>query len=275
MRFLKNSPISLLSLVAACCLFSAPSVTRAQGKKQKPVPRQTDEVVRVNTELVQTDVTVLDKQGHFVDGLKRGQFELSVDGKPQGIFFFEPVLAQQPAEEEQAGDRATSTSIARSLPSARKSAERGRAGSAMQWLEVPDLAGARFYLSSLFLAERNPTELTEAKLAGAPRSITVNVDHRFMRGSVLRFQTCVYNAERAAAAPDVEMQARIFRNDTALVVSSLARLPTDTTPDLSRLPYWAELALDQLAPGRYILRVTVTDRRTRATAVQEASFNVD
>ena len=151
----------------------------------------------------------------------------------------------------------------------------GRAGSAMQWLEVPDLAGARFYLSSLFLAERNPTELTEAKIAGALRSITVNVDHRFMRGSVLRFQTYVYNAERGAVAPDIEMQARILRGDTAVVVSPLARLPTDTTLDQSRLPYWAELALDQLAPGRYILRVTATDRRTKATAVQEASFTVE
>ena len=140
-----------------------------------------------------------------------------------------------------------------------------------------DRTRARSSLRSLpgFLAERNPTELTEAKLAGAPRSITVNVDHHFTRGSILRFQTYVYNAERAAAAPDVEMEARILRDDTAVVGLPLANLPTDTTLDQSRLPYWAELALDQLAPGRYILRVTATDRRTKATAIQEASFTVD
>ena len=151
----------------------------------------------------------------------------------------------------------------------------GRAGSAMQWLDVPDLAGARFYLSSLFLAERNPTELTEAKLADAPRSITVNVDHRFARGSVLRFQTYVYNAERAAAAPDIEMQARILSDDTAVAVLPLAKLPTDTTLDQSRLPYWAEIALDSLAPGRYVLRVTAIDRRSRMAATQEAGFVIE
>ena len=151
----------------------------------------------------------------------------------------------------------------------------GRAGSAMQWLEVPDLAGARLNLSSLFLGERNPTELTETKLAGAPRSVTVNVDHHFTRGSVLRFQTYVYNAERGAAAPDVEMQARILRDDIALVVLPLAKLPTDTTLDQSRLPYWAEIPLDALAPGRYVLRVTAIDHRSRMAATQEAGFVLD
>jgi len=50
-------------------------------------------VIKVNTELVQTDVMVFDKQGHFVDGLQREQFELNIDGKPRPIFFFEQVRA--------------------------------------------------------------------------------------------------------------------------------------------------------------------------------------
>ncbi len=37
-------------------------------------PSQQPEVVRTNTELVQTAVTVLDKKGNFVDGLQRDQF---------------------------------------------------------------------------------------------------------------------------------------------------------------------------------------------------------
>ena len=52
-----------------------------------------DDVVRVNTELVQTDVMVFDKKGQFVDGLQREQFELSVEGKPLPISFFEQVKA--------------------------------------------------------------------------------------------------------------------------------------------------------------------------------------
>jgi len=48
-------------------------------------------VIRVNTELVQTDVMVFDKDGHFVEGLKPEQFLLKIDNKPQAISFFEQV----------------------------------------------------------------------------------------------------------------------------------------------------------------------------------------
>ena len=62
----------------------------AKGQAQQQ-PRQSDDVVRINTELVQTAITVVDKNGRFVDGLERGQFQLIVDGKPRPISFFERV----------------------------------------------------------------------------------------------------------------------------------------------------------------------------------------
>ena len=55
--------------------------------------QQTDDVVRINTELVQTGVTVFDKEGRFVDGLKKEDFELHVDGRPIQISFFENIIA--------------------------------------------------------------------------------------------------------------------------------------------------------------------------------------
>jgi VWFA-related protein len=70
-------------------------------QSQKPPPQQQPEdVLRINTELIQTGVVVLDKQGRFVDGLKREQFELSVEGKPQPISFFEQVKAGTARESE-------------------------------------------------------------------------------------------------------------------------------------------------------------------------------
>ena len=86
-----------LSLLASLCLFPH---ARAQG--QQPAPKQDEEdVVRVNTELVQTDVMVFDRSGKFVDGLKPEQFELLVDGKPQQISFFERVKAGTVDEDAQ------------------------------------------------------------------------------------------------------------------------------------------------------------------------------
>src|SRR5688572_6972370 len=52
-----------------------------------------DDVVRVNTELVQTDIMVFDKKGRFVPGLKADSFELRVDKKPQSIAFFEELAS--------------------------------------------------------------------------------------------------------------------------------------------------------------------------------------
>jgi len=45
-------------------------VVTAQVKPQV----QSDDVIRVKTELVQTDVTVVDKRGHFVGGLRADDF---------------------------------------------------------------------------------------------------------------------------------------------------------------------------------------------------------
>lgn len=152
----------------------------------------------------------------------------------------------------------------------------GRTGGAQQWIEVPDLSTGRFSLSSLFLGERKAAGRDE-KFATAPRPIMVDVDHHFARSSVLRFQTYIYNAARggATSSPDVEIQTRVFRDNQVIVNSASVKLPTDTTKDLARLPYWAEIALDQLPPGRYTLRVTATDRTTKASTSQQAGFVVE
>src|SRR5260221_10313493 len=66
-----------------------------QGRAQNPPAKQNQpvDVIRINTELIQTGVVVLDKHGHFVDGLQPEQFELKVEGKPQPISFFEQIKA--------------------------------------------------------------------------------------------------------------------------------------------------------------------------------------
>ena len=61
---------------------------------------QDPEVLRTNTDLVQTAVTVLDKKGHFVEGLQRDQFELIVDGKTRPVAFFERIAAGSARERE-------------------------------------------------------------------------------------------------------------------------------------------------------------------------------
>ena len=77
--------------VLVLMLFAAP--VWGQSKPEQQQQAQGEDVVRVNTELVQTDVMVFDKKGHFVDGLKPEQFALRIDNKPQTISFFERVAS--------------------------------------------------------------------------------------------------------------------------------------------------------------------------------------
>ena len=81
--------ISLIVFAATC--FAAHD-TRAQTQKPSPQPTP-DDVLRTNTELVQTHVMVFDKAGKFVPGLTRDQFELLIDGQSQPISSFEQVSA--------------------------------------------------------------------------------------------------------------------------------------------------------------------------------------
>jgi VWFA-related protein len=94
---------TLFARLALACLLA--TGLNAFAQQTKPTPQttttpdnQSEDVLRVSTSLVQTDVSVVDKQGQFVEGLEREQFELKVDGKPQPILFFERLTAGGAAE---------------------------------------------------------------------------------------------------------------------------------------------------------------------------------
>src|SRR6185295_16522735 len=92
-KYLSNA--LLLCLLVTAVVFGQTPVTPSPTTSA-----QNDEVIRVSTELVQTDVMVFDKSGHFVDGLQREQFELRVDGKPQPVSLFDRVVAGSEKEEQ-------------------------------------------------------------------------------------------------------------------------------------------------------------------------------
>ncbi|MBC8029877.1 MAG: VWA domain-containing protein [Pyrinomonadaceae bacterium] len=149
----------------------------------------------------------------------------------------------------------------------------GRSGSAMQWIEVPPLDQTRFSMSSLFLGERRAGSLPEDKRG--PESIRADVDHRFARTSVLRFQTYVYNASRVAGATDVWIHAQVLRGSRQVFALPPNRIPHDVTKDPTRLPYWTEISLEELPVGQYTLHVLATDRAANTNASQTISFSVE
>ena len=118
-----RSPLSILLFGA----FALGATTQAQKPSQPKSGEPNDDVVRVKTELVQTDVTVIDKRGRVVEGLAPEQFQLRVDAKPQTLVFFEQVATGAATEEKQlAAARNGKTAISPDSSSTGQMEDRGR-----------------------------------------------------------------------------------------------------------------------------------------------------
>ncbi len=106
-------PLFLLALLAHGSLVN--------GQNPQPSkPSQDDDVIRVSTSLVQTDVMVFDKQGKFVEGLKPEQFQVKINGIPVNISFLEMVTtgsAQEKAQIAAARGGRPATVIGEKIPS--------------------------------------------------------------------------------------------------------------------------------------------------------------
>src|SRR5262245_49031286 len=114
-----NMQRSWLCLFFCLLTCSSPVFAQVQNPPKKPTPSQ-EEVVRVYTELVQTDVMVFDKQGRFVNGLTSNDFQLKVDGKTRPIQSFDLIKAGSNEEVQlsaaRGGPPAPLTSPTRPIP---------------------------------------------------------------------------------------------------------------------------------------------------------------
>jgi len=76
------------------------------GGQSQTKPAGQNEAVRLRTELVQVQVVVTDKQGRVIEELKKEDFELLEQGRPQDVSFFsEERVGAQPERTPGAADR--------------------------------------------------------------------------------------------------------------------------------------------------------------------------
>ena len=147
----------------------------------------------------------------------------------------------------------------------------GRVGSAMQFVVIPDLATRQLSTSSVLLGG---TVLEDAKNKEASPQIQLSVDHRFSRLARLGYWMFIYNAKRdATGAPNLTAQTQVLRDGQVLLASPQRKL-NQNGPDPERIPFGEEMALQTLTPGRYDLRVTVTDRIAGTSVTQMVDFEV-
>ena len=138
----------------------------------------------------------------------------------------------------------------------------GVVGSATEWIDIPKMQGGAFSMSSLILT------------AAADQPLEVGNDHRIAPGSRLRFLTYIYNVPRAPSA-DVVVSTQVLRGEKAIISTRPSRLRTEGATDLSRIPYFAEMNLEGVPSGPYVLQVTATDRATRSTTSQRMNFEIE
>jgi VWFA-related protein len=161
---------------------------------------------------------------------------------------------------------------------AARDSKSGRVGSASAWIELPDLSSHRLSLSSLLVGEitkgvgrlnTDPTAIAGSRLS---------VDHRFDRTSKLRFLTFIYNASRGAngaSSPDLALQVQVLRDDQPVITTPLRKVQNDGVADLARIAYAAEIPLEGMPAGRYILQVTAIDRIAKTSASQRVNFEIE
>ncbi|HEV2828167.1 MAG TPA: VWA domain-containing protein [Pyrinomonadaceae bacterium] len=155
----------------------------------------------------------------------------------------------------------------------------GRSGTAHSWIEVPNIASGQLALSSLLLGLRTQPEIsnTPESAPKVPEPVDLSIAHRFAPNGYLRFMLVVYNAARAPAdsKPDVAIQVQVVREEQPVLTTALRRIQVENNQDLATIPYAAELSLNGLPTGRYVLHVTVVDRVTKQSASQQTRFEIE
>lgn len=210
----------------------------AHAQTTTPSPKPQDDVVRVYTELVQTDVMVFDKSGHFVDGLTKQNFELRIDGKPRPIEGFEIITAGSDEESQLAAARgATTLNLKRPLP-----LDRGR----IVFFYVDDfhmdLAGmiaAKKVINTFIDKEMGQND--QAAISSATGQIgflqQLTNDRSILRRAVDRLSPKTYSVRDSDRPPMTEYEAllidRLDRDVFEFFVTETLRLNPGITRDIA------------------------------------------
>ena len=144
----------------------------------------------------------------------------------------------------------------------------GNVGSSAQWIEIPELSSKKLTLSTLLLGGH-----TSAPQQKGGDQVQFSVDRRFSRESQMTFFTVIYNA--AGNEPKLDAQIEILRGGQRVVASPVLPVLVELNSDLARIPYGANVGLKTMAPGRYVLKVTVNDRNANTSAVNQIIFEVE
>ena len=144
-------------------------------------------------------------------------------------------------------------------------------------VDIPDLNTKQLTMSSVLLGEMAHPQVRKASDPNPPPNpVALSASHRFRRDSTLRFLVFAYNSKPSPVdqKPDVAVQVQVIRDDQPVITTALHKITTEGVEDLTRLPYAAEIAMSDLLPGRYLLRVSLIDRVAKQSTTRQTHFDV-
>jgi hypothetical protein len=142
-------------------------------------------------------------------------------------------------------------------------------GSAMQFVQAPDLTNNRLALSGIVLS--SATEASEQDIRSGPAI------RQFRQGMMLDYRFLIYNATAGGPEP-VQMQMRLLREAKPVFTGKLVPLDISKETNPKRVSTGGRLRLGpELTPGNYVLQVTVkntTDPKKPRIASQWIDFEI-
>jgi hypothetical protein len=160
----------------------------------------------------------------------------------------------------------------------------GRLGSAGDFVEIPDLKKADFFISGLIA-----TTVTNDGKPLLPKNRPVNAAfmpvfvnsipsiRQYSAGSVLAYGYSIYGAklDGAAKEPKLTVQTRLFRDGKLLVEGKETALKIESQTDMSRIENSGFIKLNpNIEAGEYFLQIIIRDTIANKTTSQWIDFEV-
>lgn len=161
-----------------------------------------------------------------------------------------------------------------------------RIGSASEFVQVPDLSTNKLALSGIYLSGSRQASVnssagaSDEKKAYEPDPMAGPAMRRLRQGMLLNYSYIIYNAQLDGAGhPQLQTQMKLFREGKEAFSGKLQPFNAGVQRDLKRLEAGGGLVVGgNLAPGEYVLQVTVTDslakNKRQGTATQWIDFQI-
>jgi VWFA-related protein len=158
----------------------------------------------------------------------------------------------------------------------------GLMGSAMQYIEVPDLGKGRLAISGIALAaDRSQLGVIEGQIDGRITDREVNgttAVRIFKPGETISWGYQVLNAKTDKDNKSkLQTYVRLFHDGRAVYAAEAAEISLEQGKDSGRMIGIGRMELSKIRPGDYILQVVVIDmlaKEKERTAVQSIHFEV-